>query len=279
MTELADKPITKFLTTSLRDVLELETLEPDVFRAPPTTLNDDRSIFGGHIAALALRAAVHTVPEGRIVHSLHGYFLRVGLSSSPTVLRVDRDRDGGMFSARRVVVSQGGKVIFILSASFQNPQDGSDFQSSGMPNADDPARLPSFALDPRLLDIDARIPEDPEGFHRWPTRLWLRVMGDLPTDPNAHACALTFMSDICTGLSKAPAVEDVGLMPSLDHALWLHRQVNVNDWVLLDLLPEATAGGRGMYTGRIYGRDGTLIATLAQEALFRNRAPQPGLPA
>lgn len=122
-----------------------------------------------------------------------------------------------------------------------------------------------------MLDVEARVPHDPEQFHRWPTRLWVRVGRGLQGDANLHASALAFISDLCTGLSKAPSVDQVGILPSIDHALWIHRPVNLNDWVLMDLLPESTTNGRGSYTGRIFGPDGTLAATLAQESLFRVR--------
>ncbi|WP_157171850.1 acyl-CoA thioesterase, partial [Nocardia higoensis] len=211
-------------------------------------------------------------------HSMHGYFLAPGDGTAPVMLRVDRDRDGRRYSTRRVLATQQGATILHLAASFHRAQDGPDYQSASMPAAEDPEALPAFELDRRMLDLDARIPHDPERWHRWPTRLWIRVREPLGDEPNTHACALAFLSDMCTGLSKAPQVDQVGILPSLDHSLWLHRPVRVDNWLLMDLRPESTSAGRGLYTGRIYNRGGRLVASLAQESLFRIRPKSEHLP-
>jgi acyl-CoA thioesterase II len=259
------------VSTSLARALELTPLSSDVFLAPAVGDTGRLSLFGGQLVAQAIRAAAHTVPGGRIVHSMHAYFLRPGSSLAPIVYRVHRDPDGGRYSTRRIVVSQSNEICTV-SASFVIPEDGPEFQASEMPQAAAPEQLPVYKLEPRrTFDLEARLPDDAQPWHRWPTRLWTRIREPLANDPNIHACALMFLSDMCTGLSKAPAVNEVGILPSLDHAVWLHRQFCANDWMLLDLSPESTAGGRGMYTGRVFARDGTLLASLAQESLFDRR--------
>jgi acyl-CoA thioesterase II len=261
--------------TSLAQALELTPLSGDVFLAPAVGDTGRLGMFGGQLVAQAIRAAAHTVPNGRIVHSMHAYFLRPGSSREPIVFRVHRDPDGGRYSTRRVVVSQGSEICS-LTASFVAPKDGPEFQASEMPQSAAPEQLPVYQLDARrTFDLEARLPDDPQPWHRWPTRLWGRIREPLGEDPNIHACALMFLSDMGTGLSKAPAVNEVGILPSLDHAVWLHRQFSANDWMLLDLSPEATAGGRGIYSGRVFDRAGTLLATLAQESLFDRRRPAP----
>jgi len=277
MTDAAASPDGR-VPTSIAQALELVPISANLFMTGPSGAFDRRGMYGGQLTAQALQAAVNTVAPDRRVHSMHSYFLVAGDATASVLLRVERDRDGRRYSTRRVVATQQGVPILHLTASFQRPQAGPDYQAADRPPAEDPESLPAFALDERMLDIDARVPTDPQPWHRWPTRLWLRAKQPLGESPNTHACALTFLSDMCTGLSKAPRVEHVGIMPSLDHALWLHRPVRVDDWVLMDLRPESTSGGRGMYTGRVYDRAGALVASLAQESLFRIRPRSEHLP-
>jgi acyl-CoA thioesterase-2 len=262
--------------TSLLDLLELETLERDLFRAT-AVFDDPLPLYGGQVAAQALRAAGLTVPDERAPHSLHGYFLRGGEARRPTLLRVQRDRDGRSFSARRVEAVQDGEVIFTLSASFQVPEDGPDRQVDPAPDVVAPAALPPMAM-PRLFSFEARQPAQPYPHARWPTRFWARCTeplsdGPLPAGPLVQACALTYLSDILTGLVP---LQDGGrwIGSSLDHAVWFHRQARLDEWVLIDLVPHTAAGGRGWYTGTITDRDGRLRASLTQETLFRRRPVQ-----
>ena len=103
----------------LLQVLDLEELDRDIFRGlnPHGDVRRPR-LFGGQVAAQAARAASLTVPDDRSIHSLHGYFLRAGQADRPTILHVDRDRDGRSFSARHVAARQDGKVIMSLLVSF-----------------------------------------------------------------------------------------------------------------------------------------------------------------
>ncbi|HVW41079.1 MAG TPA: acyl-CoA thioesterase domain-containing protein [Amycolatopsis sp.] len=248
------------------ELLDLERVDRDFFRAH-AVFDDPLALYGGQVAAQALRAAGLTVPEGRLPHSLHGYFLRSGNAARPVVFRVDRDRDGRSFSARRVVAVQNGEVIFNMSASFHQREDGPDQQVEPMPDAGDPERLPPYML-PRLASIEARLPEQPYPGPHWPTRFWARCTAPLGDDPLLHAAVLTYVSDILTGLSPLDA-ETHQPGPSLDHAVWFHRPIRLDDWVLTDLVPHRVAGGRGWYTGTMHDRDGALGASLTQETLYR----------
>jgi acyl-CoA thioesterase-2 len=255
-------------TMDILELLDVEPVEPDLFQA--SAVFDDRyALYGGQVAAQALLAAGATVPQGRSPHSLHCYYLRGGDASHPTVFRVERDRDGRSFSARRVVALQRGVVIFTMSASFHAVEDGPDQQVEPMPDAGDPDRLPSFVL-PRLASMEGRLPAQPYQGSQWPTRLWARCTVPVPDDPLRHAALLTYLSDILTGLS--PLHDETHLSSTtLDHAVWFHRPVSMNDWVLLDLAPHSVAGGRGWYTGTVHSAGGVLSASLAQETLYRNR--------
>jgi acyl-CoA thioesterase II len=251
---------------TLADVLDLERIEVDLFRAT-VVYEDPWSLYGGQVAAQALRAAAHTVGDDRHPHSLHGYFLSPGDASRPVLFKVHRDRDGRSYSNRRVVAIQSGKVILNLTASFQASEEGSDWQPHQMPDVM-PADDVTADTETRMLSVVVRVPPQDTPDMRFPSLSWLCVRDALET-PIEHACALTYVSDFFTGLGMAPGADVAGGLTSLDHAVWFHRQARMTDWVLMDLLPESTNGGRGMYTGRIWSRNGQLVASLAQESLFR----------
>jgi acyl-CoA thioesterase-2 len=207
------------------------------------------------------------VPPDRLPHSLHGYFLRSGDAARPVVLRVERDRDGRSYSARRVVAIQGGEVVFNMSASFAVAGEGPDLRAEEPPDAGVPEELPAHRL-PRLFGMESRRPAQPFPEARFPTRFWARSRSPLPEDPLLHACVLAYLSDIGSGLS-ALVVEGAAPGPSLDHALWFHRPARLDDWVLMDMLPQTVSAGRGWYTGSIMTRDGVLAASFVQESLYR----------
>ena len=261
--------------TSVADALSLTALSNNAYLADPVR-SGRRALYGGQLLAQAARAAAHTVAEDRVLHSVHAYFLRPGQPHEPIVYRVQRDSDGRSYSTRRVTAAQGSDIL-TLSCSFVRPKPGPEYQAATMPAVAAPADSPAYPLDPqRMFDVEALVPEDPRPFHRWPARLWVRAREPLGEDANDRACALAFLSDVCTGLSLAPHVQDVGLLPSIDHAVWMHRPAQPTEWMLLDLDPVTTGGGRGVYTGQIFTADGTLVATLAQESLFdpeRGAAP------
>jgi acyl-CoA thioesterase-2 len=256
---------------SLVALLDLEPLERDLFRAS-TVFDDPFPLYGGQVAAQALLAAGCTVPAERVPHSLHGYFLRSGDAGRTTLFRVDRDRDGRSFSSRRVVAVQDAEVVFSLSASFQDPEEGLDLQVEPAAGVPAPETLPPLAM-PRLFSFEARLPPQPHE-RSWPTRFWARCTEPLPADEDGadllHAAVLTYLSDIMTGLS--PLAAD-GFRPttSLDHAMWFHRTARADDWMLVDLVGRTTGGGRGWYTGSLSSRDGVLRASITQESLFRRQ--------
>jgi acyl-CoA thioesterase II len=256
---------------SILDLLHLERIEENLYRSC-VVVERPWALYGGQVAAQALYAAGSTVPAGRLPHSLHGYFLRSGSAAHPTVFEVFRDRDGRSFSARRVVAVQDGEVIFNMSASFAAPRGGDEHDSGPMPEVLAPDVMP--AVDSVFhVSMEMRPASEEERDLRAPTRFWCRSTVPLPDDDLLHACVITYMSDLSSGLVP---LEGDGVMtgPSLDHAVWFHRRPRVDDWVLVDLVTQTVADGRGWYTGTFYSAGGVRLASIAQEALFptHNRA-------
>ncbi|MBA4860522.1 acyl-CoA thioesterase II [Streptomyces sp. PSKA54] len=292
---------------SLLDLLDLERIEENIFRGQSRSAVVPR-VFGGQVAAQALVAAGRTVPEDRLPHSLHAYFLRIGDPGAPIVYTVDRMNDGRSFTARRVVAVQHGQPIFALSASFQKYEEGLDHQAP-MPPAPDPATLPTAEerlplygnLDPevveRLLEaraaVDLRYVDDPPygryGEPRAPrSQVWFRTNGKLDDDPPLnsvwgdpllHICLATYVSDM-TLLDSVLlahgrggwAVGDV-VGASLDHAMWFHRPFRADEWLLYDQESPTSSGGRGLGQARIYTQDGRLAISVIQEGVMR--VPRP----
>ena len=255
-------------------VLDLEELDRDIFRGVNPHGDERRPrLFGGQVAAQAARAASLTVPDDRSIHSLHGYFLRAGQSDRPTILHVDRDRDGQSYSGRHVAARQDGEVIMSLLVSFHVEEDGPEFQALGPPpDVPSPEEIPAPTFTPHAAIFDLRVAGRGEArgdFPGSPHQFWARARGPLPDDPHLHACVLTYLSDVGTGLAKLPAGDPPWMGPSLDHAVWFHHPGRMDDWVLVDLVPVASAGARGFYTGTVHDRAGRLLATIAQEHVMR----------
>jgi acyl-CoA thioesterase-2 len=251
---------------SILDLLDLERIEENLYRSC-VVVERPWALYGGQVAAQALYAAGSTVPEGRLPHSLHGYFLRSGSAARPTVFQVYRDRDGRSFSARRVVAIQEGEVIFNMSASFAEPREGAERDADPAPAVPAPDLLPADTH-PYHVSVETRPAGEDHLDRRVPTRFWCRCTVPLPDDDLLHACVLTYMSDLSTGLIPFEG-DDAETGASLDHAVWFHRRARLDDWVLVDLVPHTAAGGLGWYTGAFYGTDGIRLASLAQEALFK----------
>jgi acyl-CoA thioesterase-2 len=277
----------------LIDLLGLEQLEVNLFRG--LSPDEDRQrVFGGQVAAQALVAAGRTVEHGD-VHSLHAYFLRPGDPKIPIIFDVDRIRDGRSFTTRRVVAIQHGRAIFNLSASFQVAEPGPEHQYA-MPEAPDPETLPTFRerLEPyadrfpeafvdwirRERPIDQRsaaLPRwlNPEPAAREPEQLvWFRANGTLPDDPLMHACIVAYASDL-TLLDTAVMAharswdDDRFMIASLDHAMWFHRPLQADAWLLYHQKSPSAQGARGLAEGFIYRQDGALAVTVMQEGLIR----------
>jgi acyl-CoA thioesterase II len=255
---------------SILELLDLEYIEENIYRSCET-FSEPHTLFGGQVAAQALYAAGKTVEPGRLPHSLHGYFLRAGDPRRPTLFRVDRDRDGSASSARRVVAIQNGEVIFNMAASFARPRvlDEPLLDRDAVPHGPFPShegmQARQYARHPSFEFRHERTP------HRLPERFWIRCTESLPApedDPLLHFAILAYISDISTGLI-ALEPEGYTASSSIDHAVWFHRPAPMDGWIWQDMRPETVAGGRGWYTGAFYTPDGTRVASIAQEALFR----------
>ena len=253
---------------SVVDLLSLERVGENLFRNQ-VVFRRPFFLYGGQVAAQALSAAGSTVPDDRLPHSLHGYFLRAGNPARPTLFRVERDRDGRSSSARRVMAIQGDEVIFSMSASFAKPRDGLERDLDRAP-----AVLPPDAHDAahhpyqQSLEVRPAVADGPAD--RVGRQFWIRCTVGLPESPLLHACVLAYMSDISSGLNALPEYASAS-GGSLDHAVWFHRQPELAEWVLLDLVPRVVSGGRGWYAGALYGADGSRLVTLAQEVIFREK--------
>ncbi len=279
-------------------LLALERIEENLFRGQSQDLGWG-TVFGGQVLGQALSAAVQTVPPERQVHSLHAYFLRPGDVKKPIVYDVDRIRDGSSFTTRRVVAIQSGHAIFNLACSFQREEEGFEHQDE-MPSAPPPescpteqerlanhaARLPRFLreratakapFEIRLVDVE----DDPlRPTPRPPARaVWLKAAGALPDDPALHAYLLAWASDhafVTTALLPhgvtwlSPGMQ----VASLDHVMWFHGRFRVDDWLLHVIDSPRASGARGLVRGRVFTRDGRLVASTSQEGLVRKRAPQ-----
>ena len=266
-------------------LLDLEAIEVNIFRG--RSPDDDRQrIFGGQVAGQALVAAARTVDRGN-VHSLHAYFLRAGDPKTPVLYDVDRIRDGRSFTTRRVVAIQHGRAIFQLAASFHVNESGYEHLEP-MPQVPAPETLePRWK---RLRSSDQQAPPDrlvaldlryvtPSPLDRSdplpPTqRVWMRANGELGDDPVLHACVLAYASDLTlldtTLAPHGTSARDPNIMlASLDHAMWFHGDFRADEWMLYDLHTPAASGARGLATGRVFTRDGRLVASVVQEGLIR----------
>ncbi len=265
------------VATDMLSLLDIEELDTNLYRGYNEQRAADRpALFGGQVAAQALMAAARTVPEPRLPHSLHGYFLRPGSPAHPVILQVARDRDGRSFSARHVVALQGGEVIFSMSASFHHGEEGPEFPVERQPLTTAPEdlaeRRDEFRFE-HMLRIRPFPPVRPYGDDEFPVpaSMWARVPGPLPDDPVIHACALAYLSDVGSGFGDGDVPGAPRGGPTIDHALWFHHPIRLDDWVLLDTWSVKAIGARGLYAGSIRDRDGRLGAMLHQEILFRRR--------
>ncbi len=275
----------------LLGLFDLEEVIPDVFRAPNPTRGPWTRVFGGQVAAQAVRAALNTVPEDRPIHSIHAYFLRPGRPGEPIFMHVERPRDGKSFTSRRVKAVQGREVIFDMISSFHRIEDGPEYNvpiADDVPSPDDaPEPQGMFGRMRSLMPFDMRElgPTEPvNGIYRSTRRAWFKTAGKLPDDPALHACVLSFASDM--GVVSAARVPVAGenewerfMGASLDHAVWFHRPIRADEWILFDLRTVSSSGARGLAAGTMHSRDGVLGVSVAQEALIRPMTvPPPTVP-
>lgn len=263
-----------FPDADLATLLELEQIEPDIFRAN-LVFEDQWHLYGGQVAAQALMAAGRTVTEERRPHSLHGYFLRPGDASIPTIFVVDRDRDGRSFSARRVVARQNGKVIFSMAASFTDGGPDLHRQANEMPQVPAPEECPVWEI-PRMFSLVGAVPPAAPGRRDspWPSTFWARSRDRLGDSHLLNACALTYLSDVSGAIDHFDTPGWQG-SASLDHAVWFHRPTRVDEWLLTHYTPQTVADGRGLYTGSIFDQSGAVVASVAQEGLYQRVGYQP----
>lgn len=278
-------------------LFDLEAIEVNVFRGESPQDGGQR-IFGGQVMGQAMVAAGRTAPgEGEVLHSFHAYFLRPGDPSIPILFTVDRTKDGRAFATRRIVAVQRGKAIFHMEASFHRPERGLEHQDE-MPDVADPEDLPTMAerLDPlikrarneddlrwlkRERAVESRYATQVDVLDpgKLPPRLdiWLRANGTLPADRLLHQCVAAYTSDM-TLIDTAMLPHGIGWFDNnyqaatLDHAMWLHADFRADDWLLYTQQSPAAAAGRAFSTGRLFTRDGRLVASMVQEGLIRSKS-------
>lgn len=283
----------------LLEILDLEQIEHNLYRGRSHKVGWQR-VFGGQVIGQALVAAQRTVVEERLVHSLHCYFMRPGDPSVPIVYQVDRLRDGGSFTTRRVTAIQHGHAIFSLECSFQIEEEGLEHQMPMPFDVPPPEKLRSqFEL---LEETGHEVPETVRKFwarerpleikpvniehytsrEKLPPRqnVWVRVNGAVPDDRRLQAAILAYLSDMTLLDTSTFAHGRIGFDPeiqmaSLDHAMWFHRPHRLDDWLLYTQDSPNTIGSRGFSRGFLYARDGSLVASTAQEGLVRLRTRPP----
>ncbi|MTD95006.1 acyl-CoA thioesterase II [Hyphomicrobium sp. xq] len=289
-----DNPAPQSALDALLATLDLERLEDNLFLGARGNEGWQR-VFGGQVLGQALMAAARTVDAERSVHSLHGYFLLAGDPSRPIVYDVERIRDGGSFTTRRVKAIQHGRPIFSMSSSFHKAEPGFDHQSE-MPKVPQPEELPNpkdliaglidalpqsmrsywsreRPIDMRVVDVSRYLTRDKKAPLQ---HIWIRANGKLPDDPAIHQAVLAYASDFTlldTALiahGKLLFDADVQLA-SLDHALWYHRPFRADEWLLYVQDSPNAYGARGFCRGSIFTQEGTLIASVVQEGLMRQR--------
>lgn len=276
----------------LIELLDLESIEKNIFRGESQDIGSPQ-VFGGQVLGQALIAASRTV-ENRDVHSLHAYFLRRGDFEAPIVYEVDRARDGGSFSNRRVIAVQHGEQIFNMTASFQKPEEGLEHQTT-MPKVTQPEELEDLRdlikpewvekLPPRMQRMLTRqrpfevrpveLPYFLNNKTKEPIKhAWIRVKGSIPKDFQLHQALLAYISDynlLTTAILPHGTnfMQNRFQMASLDHAMWFHKTCLVNEWMLFAYDSPRSSGARGFATGYIFSQGGILIASMAQEGLMR----------
>lgn len=282
--------------SDLLEILDLEPLEHNLFRGRVPQVGWQR-VFGGLVISQALVAAQRTV-EGRQPHSLHAYFLLGGDPAIPIIYDVDRIRDGGSFTTRRVLAIQHGRAIFAMSASFHGDEEGFDHMAE-MPKVPMPEDIPAY--EEVRAELMSRLPNPirayfererpielrPVEFTRYidgrtaqfGSQVWIRATGPLPDDPAVHRCILAYASDMtlldASLVPHSTTVFDPGIAPaSLDHAMWFHRPFRADEWLLYTQESPSASGGRGFARGLVFRRDGTLVASVSQEGLIRRKKPK-----
>ena len=276
----------------LRTVLELEKIEDNLYRGQSYRTPWGR-VFGGQVVAQSIHAAQLTTPDDRLLHSMHAYFLLAGDIDMPIVYDVERVRDGGSYTTRRVKAIQKGRAIFSMEASFQVPEEGFSHQET-MPQVPEPEGLQTDreigeALREqapelyRLSKLERPIECRPVGgvdLYTSPSaqakqNIWIKAKGSLPDSDRMHQVALSYVSDynlLATALlpHRQQLSNSRVFLASLDHAMWFHRPFRFDDWLLYSMESPSAGSARGFSRGNVYTRQGELVASVAQEGLIRS---------
>lgn len=282
------------MIAQLESLLTVEELDRDLYRGARQPEGRGR-VFGGQVIAQALMAAARSADPDRLPHSLHAYFMRPGDESIPIIYRVNRDYDGGSFSTRRVVAFQKGEPILNLAASFQRLEKGLTHQFD-MPDVPMPEDLPCEAAE--RLKLADQVPEALREFFVRPRpfeirhasswepidtkpeapvqNVWFKAAAPVSGGPEMHRAMLAWASDMhLLGASMRPHglswFQDNLQTASLDHALWFHDDVRVDEWMLYSMDSPWSGRARGFSRGMIFTRDGRLVASVSQEGLVRKR--------
>lgn len=283
------------MLAELLDLMDVSPLAPSngrtVFEGGTYTKFPSPQVFGGQVLGQAMMAASRTVDRERLVHSMHGYFLRPGDMHVPITFEVENLRDGGSFSVRRVLALQHGQPIAGMSASFQVPAEGLDHQQP-MPEVPAPETLPTTAEilghldDPTARYFSHERPFDvrhvtapiyvyPADERSGEMAVWMKAVAPIPEEPLLHRALLAYASDYTM---LEPILRAHGLawtspmrIASLDHAMWWYRPVRVDEWLLYCLGSPSAQSGRGLGVGRIFAADGSLVASVVQEGMVRPR--------
>ena len=274
-------------------LIQLEQIEENIYRGQSYKTPWGR-VFGGQVLAQSLNAAYQTVPVGRFAHSMHAYFILPGDITLPIVYNVDRTRDGGSFTTRRVSAIQKGKAIFVMAVSFQKEEGGFEHQIS-MPNVPPPETLMtdqelSVALKDKLpgvyqrLQIPRPIEFRPvEGYelfspkkHQPFRHVWIKAKGETPEGKIPHQEMLAYASDydlLTTAI--LPHRDQITfkqlMLATIDHAMWFHRDFRMDEWLLYALESPSASNARGFTRGNVFNREGILVASVTQEGLLRQK--------
>ena len=274
-------------------LLDLEHLEENLFRGQSENIGGPR-VFGGQVIGQALTAAVRTVPSKRFVHSLHAYFLRPGDMEYPIIYDVERTRDGGSFTTRRVVAIQKGEPIFDMALSFHKKEKGTSHQIDmiDIPGPEEciselevkkkmidkvPLKYRDFFLRERPIEI-RNLPG--EGMFEEPKKkpphkhVWMKAVGKIPDDVVQHQAILAYASDmglLSTSMNphRLSFAKGNVMSASLDHAMWFHRPFRADEWMLYSTDSPSASNARGFNRGSVYTEDGVLVASAVQEGLMR----------
>jgi len=258
--------------SDLASLLSLEQVKPDAYLGAGPVLGWGR-IYGGQVVAQALRAAGLTVDEHLRPQSLHAYFVQAGDERLPVLYEVDRVRDSGSFATRQVVAYQARGAVLNLIASFHRPEASIDVSAiEAPPDVPAPETLPEEPTDLHFERRSVLRRVEPEPYELG----WMRVPEALGDDPMLQACAFAYCSDefpLGTALAVHPAVPDWDRVftASLDHAIWFHRPLRADRWLLHEMRGSGVADGRGLAFARVFDAGGAHVASVAQEALARDR--------